>query len=403
MKYVSLKKIYYTDKKNYENIYRLRVESEAAIHFDFEIGKNKAFVLVNSEILDLVTKIQAIDKQLSETISNGLPKMALGQYAIQSLVLEIQQTNEIEQVNSTRKEIADTIEKIRKKDFSGRMNGLINKYLRFMSGKKIELSNCQDIRDLYDEIVLDEVIKTNPKNIPDGVIFRKGPNVITKATDKVIHSGVYPERKIIDYMTKALSVLNDRELNYYISIPVFHYMFEYIHPFYDGNGRMGRFISGYSLSENLNYLVSYRLSYKIKENLKKYYESFETANDPKNMGELTGFVIQFLEFVYEDIKELKKDLEYKKTTFKQFEEALEKLSLSAEEKKLSEFLLIGSLFYYRGFTVLEICDSIPKKPSTVYNMINSINSKHPGIVRKMPFEKNKKVYDIDLTVLENYL
>ena len=50
------------------------------------------------------------------------------------------------------------------------------------------------------------------------------------------------------------------------------YFFEYIHPFYDGNGRTARFIASYFLAEHLNYLTALRLSVIIKRQRKKYYD-----------------------------------------------------------------------------------------------------------------------------------
>ena len=53
-----------------------------------------------------------------------------------------------------------------------------------------------------------------------------------------------------------------------IRISIFHYLIGYIHPFYNGNGRLSRFVSSYLLSRDLEPLLSYRLSYTIKENIK---------------------------------------------------------------------------------------------------------------------------------------
>ena len=64
---------------------------------------------------------------------------------------------------------------------------------------------------------------------------------------KVIHSGIYPEEKLNEAMTAALDFLNDDNIDILIRISAFHYLFGYIHPFYDGNGRTSRFISSHLL------------------------------------------------------------------------------------------------------------------------------------------------------------
>ena len=80
-------------------------------------------------------------------------------------------------------------------------------------------------------------------------------------------------------MSKALDFLNHSEISTPVRVAVFHYMLGYIHPFYDGNGRMARFISSYTLSQEMDPLIGVRLSYTIKENIAAYYKLFKETND----------------------------------------------------------------------------------------------------------------------------
>lgn len=93
-----------------------------------------------------------------------------------------------------------------------------------------------------------------------------------------------PEEKINLMMTQALNILNDRDIIPILRIAIFHYLFGYIHPFYDGNGRTSRFISSYLLSKELNTLTGFGLSYAIKENISQYYKGFKTVNEKKIKG-----------------------------------------------------------------------------------------------------------------------
>ena len=63
------------------------------------------------------------------------------------------------------------------------------------------------------------------------------------------------ESKIIETMNQALTLLNDEDIDVLIRSAIFHFVFGFIHPFYNGNGRMARFISSYKMSDVLNYEV----------------------------------------------------------------------------------------------------------------------------------------------------
>lgn len=71
---------------------------------------------------------------------------------------------------------------------------------------------------------------------------------------------------------------------------VSYYLFEYIYFFYDGNGRVGRFIIVKFLSDYYdNYIVLIFL-YVINRNKLKYYKVFMIVLNYLNCGDLMEFI-----------------------------------------------------------------------------------------------------------------
>ena len=396
MSYESLLHISYKNENDYNEIYNSRINNECATLLDFEIAGNKAFFLTNQDILMLVAKIMSIDKELDHLTAN-LPSLALEQYTKQTLVDEIKQTNDIENVYSTKKEIQETFKKVRQGQNKGRFNGLIAKYIKLQTDDSIPLATCEDIRKLYDDLVLKEVVEDDKDNAPDGLIFRKDAVNIHSSTGKIIHEGLYPEDKIIDAMTKALGILNDKNINCLISAAIFHYLFAFIHPFYDGNGRIDRFISSYIISANLNHLTAYKFSYIIKSHQSVYYRMFTETNNPRNKGDLTAFIIKFLEFVMEAEKELITDLETKFSDYNYYQHKLTQHGFNGLEKNVTDILLQYALFGEEGVSITVIARLLNKSYNTIAKAIESIET-HSNILR---IEKtgNRKVYDLNLNVL----
>ena len=303
MKYKLLSSLYYSNKNLYEETYLNRYNSESTYRFNFNIGKNPAFLVINNEILKKLELIRDLDKKLI-FVMNAVPKIALNQYEKKCLIDEIKMTNEIEGVRSTRKEISDILNDKTNKNKNKRLFGIVKKYEMLIKDEDIKLVTCDDIRNLYNEFALTDVINENPEHGPDGDIFRKERVYVRNKHQKIIHTGLYPESEVIKVMSNCLDILNNDEYNFLIRVAIFHYMFGYIHPFYDCNGRTSRFISSYLLSKKLEHLVAYRLSNTINENINTYYKSFDNTNNEKNKGDLTGFVLTFFDFIIESISEL---------------------------------------------------------------------------------------------------
>jgi len=336
MHYLQLAKQFYKDRDNYEQLYLSRFNNEETIHIPILIYGNEAFLTHPKEIIQLLTHIYKEDKQLSNNIRT-LPGIALEQFMKKCLVDEIKLTNDIEGVYSTRKEIKELINPIGDLKNKKRLHGLVNKYIMLSQEENIKINSCQDIRNIYDELVLQEVLEEDENNAPDGVIFRKDSVSVQGKDLQIIHHGVTPEDKIISYMDECLRLINDDEINPLVIVAVVHYFIGYIHPFYDGNGRLNRFISSYYLSKELHPLVGYSLSYTIKKQIDVYYKAFKITNDKKNKGDITPFVIIFLDFILQSMEHLNNVLENK---IEQLSHYCNKIEQEITNEKMMEMLFI---------------------------------------------------------------
>lgn len=373
MEYKWLYKIKYAEHSKYNSEYENRYNSQSTYRYSFSVNNHPTFVVITPEILRLVSEIHQLDKKLY-TLEHTLPALALKHFTKKCLVDEVQQTNELEGVASTRKEIKEVLEN--KSDKNNRLYGIVRKYLLLVKSGKVPLSYCQDVRNLYDEFLLQEIRKSNPENVPDGDIFRKNAVYVKDlSSGRVIHNGVFPETKIIETMSSLLSIQGNPKYNPLINIAVIHYMFGYIHPFYDGNGRMSRFISSYLLSQQLEMLVGFRLAYTIKQDIKKYYKMFKLTNEDANAGDLTLFTIYFLELVKSSQTELISHFTDKLTQLKFYQTKLDTLTEKSEIYRDTLFAIIqATMFGEDGISISELCSSIKKGDTTTRKVVKEIEN-----------------------------
>ena len=401
--YKNLTKVYYQNKDEYDSLYEKRIKSENTKMLNLKINDNAAFYCLCPDIYDLSFKIMELDKKV-QVIKASLPGVALNQFANKCLIDEIMLSNDIEGVYSTRKEIKIIVdehtEEHPKKD--RRFYGLVTKYL-MLGRNKIELENCDDIRKIYDELVLPEIIAEDAEKAPDGRIFRKDLAEVTTATQKVIHKGLYPEEKIIDYMDSSLKLLKDEDIPVLIRISIFHYLFGYIHPFYDGNGRTSRFISSYLLSDYFDDLIGFRLSYTIKENISEYYEAFRICNDAKNKGDVTPFIITFLNIIYKAFEKLYEALYDRKTLLDQTLKDIAKLELFEDDEVLllCSYLVQAALFSKDGISkselsvLLDVSETTLRKRLSIIKQKGFLTEKRVGQFKYFAFDVHRLNDDIN--------
>jgi Fic family protein len=384
MSYPSLKKLYYQNEKNWQKEYEARYHAPFTEHFNFIIQEynhkeaHPCFLCYTGEILTLIERIHKLNKN-SLLLLEQLPKLASRQYMEACMVEEIQTSNEIESVHSSRKEIYQAFEVVNSNSANKgvRFYSVVNKYLNLLTNNPITFQSCADIRKFYDEFIAEEIKSENPANLPDGKIFRAEQVEITTGTQKIIHRGTYPEKALIKQMEQALALLNDKKLSSLLRISLFHYLFGYIHPFYDGNGRTSRFITSYFLAKELSPLIALNISLVIKLNIKRYYEIFSETNASLNRGDLTIFVNGFLNIIYDAALETSNYLQSKCEEYTHFLNRITALHIQETlTKAIYITLLQASLFSEYGIGINELAKIHQKSRNTINTRLKSLPEGH---------------------------
>lgn len=381
MKFISLTKYFYQHtQEEYETEYIRRLEAPFTVHFNIPIHQYNrtsaypAFLCYTGEILRLVEKFYKTYEQFLYTV-NTVPPVVLYQFTRLSIVEEVKSTNDIEGVRSTKKEIREIIEK--KGTHYHRLQSVVHQYLELLGEEEIKFDTCQDIRNFYDDFTHQEIIRENPQNRLDGSLFRKEPVQIEAATGKTIHQGLYPESRIIEALDQALRILHSEEYPLLIRLALFHYFFVYIHPFYDGNGRTDRFITSYFLSRQFHRLLAVRLSIYIKRNQSRYYHMLEEADSERNRGDMTPFVMGFLEILIGSTEDTIGVLSRKNEQMRKYESRIDAFQL--QDKLLKEIyitLLQAALFYGEGISMADLMKVTGKNRGTIQKRIDEIPGNH---------------------------
>ena len=235
--------------------------------------------ILQEQILLNSSKISFLLKDLS--------KRSFKELALQILSNEIFATNFIEGVKTFKERVYVSLKQ-------NKTTGIAKKYKDIFDGNVEKILFISDFTELYKEMFKDM------KNIMgyeiDGKYFRRGNIRVVNSLGKTVHIGVAPD-KIEKYIKNLITFLNRDDVSVLVKVSISHFYFEYIHPFYDGNGRFGRYLISLYLSDKLDVLTTFSISNSILRDLKKYYNSFIETEDISNYGEITFFVENILKTI----------------------------------------------------------------------------------------------------------
>ena len=307
-KYENLIKLYYK-KQNIEVEYIKRIENPATFITDLKINPikrgnkilDKEYNLFYVNLMEHTLLQEIIIKNSNQInlISNELPQIAIKDIIIKILSNELYKTNKIEGIETVKSEIHTSLKDNRKANKKvNKLDGIIKKYKDIMEKNFKDtqhIDSLSSFRKIYDEMFEDFEKSGNYKL--DGKYFRKDTVKVINGLGNTIHIGINGEEAIEKNIEDLIQFMNRKDIPFLVKASISHFFFEYIHPFYDGNGRFGRYLLSLYLARKLDILTAFSLSYSISKNLDNYYKSFVEVEDVNNYGEITFFIDNILKTI----------------------------------------------------------------------------------------------------------
>jgi Fic family protein len=110
-----------------------------------------------------------------------------------------------------------------------------------------------------------------------------------------------PANQVSRLMNDLLNWLKSEPIHPLIASCIFHYEFEFIHPFADGNGRMGRLWQTLILSNWKPILAYLPVETVIRDKQQVYYQALRDSDQAANSTIFVKFMLQVLLTAMEDV------------------------------------------------------------------------------------------------------
>lgn len=251
-----------------------------------------------------------------------------------------------------------------------------------LEGKKV-VAPLKEIQEVKNAIKTYELYpKLNPFSIQDlllahgtmmaGLVdeagmFRKGGVGVFNG-DKPIHIAP-PADRVRDLMSDLFGWLENADDHLLIRSCVFHYEFEFIHPFADGNGRIGRLWQSLILGRLNPIFEHLPVENMVYSNQQAYYHAINRSSDLGDSG-------PFIDFMLEEILNALVDHQGKSNAD------------IADEKGLNyqQLRVLGYLRADRHTTAAKIAADLDMSARQIERMLADMKAK--GIIRRIGANRN---------------
>lgn len=262
------------------------------------------------------------------------PQNSAQLYGTQAMEREILSTFTIEQIDTSRSSVrrilsgyAPTNE--REQRIYGMKRGL-----EFIADPSNKI-NEETIYQLY-QMVIGAFLPKEDQLLP-GQRYRHDHVYIVG--DKLEHTGL-PWNKLAGYMEQLVAFIQqDSSINDLWKAALIHFYLAYLHPYFDGNGRMARLLHlWYLVQQGYSSALFVPLSEYIERSRKKYYDAFSLVEQNARISgvlDATPFLLYFTEKVYHKLRSEQPD----RVTTDTFRQALQNGKITEKEHALWQFVL----------------------------------------------------------------
>lgn len=339
-----------------------RLAGPSVLVWDFQVGHHSLFVVITALIAEKLEQVWGNELSIAPKWAQ-LPPAARAHYLTGLLINEIQSSNSIEGIHSTRQEIAEALN-APKTTAHKRFREMASLYASLLGPAENRPpfpKNPADIRDLYDELLKEEI---TDEDAPDGSLFR-GARVLIHDGQRTVHAAPASEGEIFQRVTSFLEA--QKSTNHkLINALMGHFMFEFTHPFYDGNGRLGRYLLAFALTDILSTPTAMSLSHQFSRERRKYYKAFEQVENQLNYAEGTFFLLSMLDMLIDAQRDLEASLTAKQGALESLAHRLQVLEHDEYESKILYVLGQAHLFGSEApVSLKDLADYIERSWNTV--------------------------------------
>lgn len=255
-------------------------------------------------------------------------------YGINAAEKEIAASSAIENIDFNRDSIRNILKGFAPKDETeNRILGQ-KKGLEFISdaGNKITEENLYKLYMLTVGEFLDEENK-----LKNGSFYRD--DTVFIVSDKLEHSSL-DYKKLPSYMKSFITFINEDDgMDDLLKAAIIHFYFAYLHPYFDGNGRMARLLHlWFLIQKGYKTTLFVPFSSYIQKSKTDYYNAFTLVEENSKISgvvDVTPFLKYFSENVYNKLSEN----EMKENVLEQYKDVLSKGEVTEKETQLWAFVL----------------------------------------------------------------
>lgn len=260
------------------------------------------------------------------------PQSSSQLYGIKAMEDEIIATLTIEQIDTSRDSVRKILAGYAPADTAeNRIYGM-KKGLEFIADPSHQIST-ENLRQLY-EMTIGAFLPDEDRLVP-GNNYRHDSVYVVGS--KVEHTGL-PWRKLPGYMDDLIAFANtSSDMNDLLKAALIHFYIAYLHPYFDGNGRMARLLHlWYLVQQGYSSALFIPLSQYVERSRKNYYDAYTLVEQNARLSgvlDVTPFLVYFIEHVYHKLGD---SLPAAATT-EMFQAAMARGDVTEKEKALWQF------------------------------------------------------------------